>query len=326
VWRLVELIFTWQFQLTREMMPTSRIEIDVFTGGQILTYDARDMIRAGTLKVCKNSIKTYTPNGVDLTSDGASIGCDMVVYGTGFVKSYAYLDEATQAKLQTQRDGLYLYRSMLPVEVPGIAFLGSEVSTFNNILTHGLQAAWLAKILTGDIALPPRRKLQAVVEAEMNWKRTWMPSTSARAAIQQLHMPKYHDRLVADMGLPTCRKSNPLSELLMPYNARDYSDIFGMPNRTTWMRVKALIVVAAVLLALFVGSALSWLMAAGVCALVYRLPEEAPRLTLAACRATRAVSGLTLALRAALSDELVAGVMSAVCGMLIFGYAAVSEH
>ena len=55
-------------------------------------------------------------------------------------------------------------------------------------------------------------------------------------------MPKYRDRLVADMGLPTCRKSSPLSELLMPYNARDYSDIFGLPNRTTWMRVKALVV------------------------------------------------------------------------------------
>jgi dimethylaniline monooxygenase (N-oxide forming) len=318
VWRLVELIFTWQFQLSKEMMPTSRIEIDVFTGGQILTYDARDMIRAGTLKVCKNSIKTYTPDGVDLASDGASIGCDMVVYGTGFVKSYAYLDEATQCKLQTQRDGLYLYRSMLPVEVPGIAFLGSEVSTFNNILTHGLQAAWLAKVLTGDIVLPPPRKLQADVEAEMNWKRTWMPSTSARAAIQQLHMPKYHDRLVADMGLPTCRKSNPLSELLMPYNARDYSDIFGMPDRTAWTRVKALIVVAAILLASLVGSALSWLVAASACALVYRLPEEAPCLTLATGRATQAV--------AESGPKLVAGLVGAVAAMWIVGYTAVAEH
>merc|ERR1711988_1351101 len=150
---------------------------------------------------------------------------------------------------------------MLPVGVPGLAFLGSEVSTFNNILTHGLQAAWLAKVLSGAISLPPPRQLQRTIEAEKNWKRTWMPSTSARAAIQQLHMPKYHDRLVADMGLPTCRKSNPLSELLMPYNARDYSDVFGLPDRTAWMRVKALIVVAAVLLASLVGSALSWLVA-----------------------------------------------------------------
>ena len=37
----------------------------------------------------------------------------------------------------------------------------------------------------------------------------------------------------------------PLSELLMPYNARDYSDIFGLPDRTAWMRVKALLVVTA---------------------------------------------------------------------------------
>jgi len=318
VWRLVELIFTFQFRLSKEMVPTSRIEIDVFTGGQILTYDARDMIRAGTLKVCKNAIKAYTPGGVALAHGGASIGCDMVVYGTGFVKSYSYLDADTQAKLQIQRDGLYLYRSMLPVEVPGLAFLGSEVSTFNNILTHGLQAAWLSKVLTGAITLPPPRRLQADVEAEMNWKRTWMPATSARAAIQQLHMPKYHDRLVTDMGLPACRKSNPLSELLMPYNARDYRDIFGLPAHTTWTRVKALIVLAAVLLASLVGSALSWLLAAGACALVYRLPEEAPRLTLAAGRASRAV---------AKSDpKLVAGVMAAVSAMWIVGHTAIAEH
>merc|ERR1719420_590621 len=175
---------------------------------------------------------------------------------------------------------------MLPVEVADVAFLGAEVSTFNNILTHGLQAAWLARVLTGAIALPPPRQQQTDVEAEMNWKRTWVPSTSARAAIQQLHMPKYHDRLVADMGLPTYRKSNLLSEMLMPYNAHDYSDIFGLPNRTAWMRVKALLVVVAMLLASLVGSTFSWLVAGGACALVYRLPEEAPHLAVATGWAT----------------------------------------
>ena len=65
----------------------------------------------------------------------------------------------------------------------------------NNVLTHALQAAWLSKLLTGAVALPPPREMQTAVEAEMHWKRTWMPSTSARAAIQQLHMPKYHDQV-----------------------------------------------------------------------------------------------------------------------------------
>merc|ERR1712139_599849 len=102
--------------------------------------------------------------------------------------------------------------------------------------------------------LPPPRQLQRAVEAEMNWKRTWMPSTSARAAIQQLHMPKYHDRLVADMGLPTCRKSNPLAELLLPYNARDYRSIFGLPDHTVWMRIKTALVFIALLLPCGMGN------------------------------------------------------------------------
>jgi len=44
-----------------------------------------------------------------------------------------------KARLGIQKDGLYLYRNCLPPAVPGLAFVGSEVSTFNNVLTSGLQ-------------------------------------------------------------------------------------------------------------------------------------------------------------------------------------------
>ena len=37
VWRLVELLIRIQFHLPQEMVPSSRLEIDVFCGGQILT-------------------------------------------------------------------------------------------------------------------------------------------------------------------------------------------------------------------------------------------------------------------------------------------------
>jgi len=255
VWRLVEIIFRLQFQIPKEMLPRSRIEIDVFTGGQILTYEARDLINAGKLKICRDAIARYTPAGVAL-KQGAPISCDMVVYGTGFTKTYNYLEPCVRDALQLQRDGLYLYRSVLPVGVPDIAFLGAEVSTFNNILTHGLQAAWLSSVLGGEVKLPSASEMQRSVEQEMHWKRTWMPSTSARAAIQQLHMPKYHDKLVEDMGFGACRKSNPLFEVFVPYTARDYRPIFGLADTTkssNWMRLKETL---AVILALLLFSPL----------------------------------------------------------------------
>jgi len=234
------------------------------------------MINAGKLKICRGAIERYTPTGVALKpaagegGGASSISCNMVVYGTGFTKTYDYFEPSVRAALQVQRDGLFLYRSVLPVGVADLAFVGAEVSTFNNILTHGLQAAWLSSVLCGDVKLPPAGEMQRSVEREMHWKRTWMPSTSARASIQQLHMPKYHDRLVADMGYGVCRKSNPLFEVLSPYTARDYRAVFGLADDTNWRRLKT----AAVLLALLL---LPPLMAAALCVGVYCLPEQSPK-------------------------------------------------
>ncbi len=49
-----------------------------------------------------------------------------------------------QAKLGVERDGLYLYRHMLPASVPDLAFVGSEVATISNIATYHVQVLlWL---------------------------------------------------------------------------------------------------------------------------------------------------------------------------------------
>jgi len=64
------------------------------------------------------------------------------------------------------------------------------------------------------------------MQVEIDWKRSWMPATGARAAIFQLHFIKYHDELMRDMGLSHKRKSNPISEIFVPYCARDYEDLF----------------------------------------------------------------------------------------------------
>merc|ERR1711998_676741 len=101
------------------------------------------------------------------------------------------------------------------------------------------------------------------------------------------------------MCLPTCRKSNPLFELLLPYNARDYRTIFGLPDRTTWMRFKTALVLIALLLSC--ASCVSWLVAAGVCTVAYRLPEDPPpRLAIGhAFRSLVAMDSLKLASLAA---------------------------
>lgn len=224
-WRVVEQMFKLQFRLPKEMIPDTPIEVDVFSGGQILNYEFRDMLKAGKVKALKGSLQRMTPTGAVL-QDGTEVEADVIVFGTGFGKSYDLLESSLRERLDLERDGLYLHRNVLPPGLPGLAFVGSEVSSFNNILTQGLQAEWLARVLQGSVELDTG-KMSRAVEREQAWKRSWMPATSARASILQLHMMKYHDVLLRDMGEDHRRKGwNVLAEAFAPYNAQDYASVF----------------------------------------------------------------------------------------------------
>jgi hypothetical protein len=62
--------------------------------------------------------------------------------------------------LGLQKDGLPLFRHMLPPQIPNLAFVGCEASSFNLPLTAGLQAEWLAAVVAGSVALPKEADMQ----------------------------------------------------------------------------------------------------------------------------------------------------------------------
>ena len=97
-WRIVETMFRVQFGLKGDLLPKSPIELDVFGGGQILTYDFRNMLNKKQVAAVKGSITSYDETSVTL-ADGTKMDVDVVVYGTGFKKSYQYLDRLLQNRL-----------------------------------------------------------------------------------------------------------------------------------------------------------------------------------------------------------------------------------
>jgi dimethylaniline monooxygenase (N-oxide forming) len=225
-WRIVELMFRFQFRLSGDLVPTTRLENDLFTGGQILSYEFRNMILTGQVVARKGSITCFTESGVIL-ADGSKQEADVVVFGTGFTKSYTYLEPNVREMLGRQSDGLHLYRNIFPVGVRDLCFIGAEVSTFNNILTQGLQALWLSHVLCGQMLLPSVQTMAREVSTAKAWKESWMPKKADRAAILQLHKMKYHDQLCIDMGVNHLRKGwNLLAEIFAPYSAADYAALF----------------------------------------------------------------------------------------------------
>ena len=89
-------------------------------------------------------------------------------------------DEWTRSRLDLQDDGLYLYRNIAPPLVPNLLFVGGEVTTYNNPLTHALQAEWVAALiavracrtscLACAAALHARLRRCACVSRRVNWR------------------------------------------------------------------------------------------------------------------------------------------------------------
>ena len=60
------------------------------------------MIKQGKLHHKQGAIREFTTTGIVL-ADESEIECDMVVYGTGFLKSYDALDRLLQGRLKIER-------------------------------------------------------------------------------------------------------------------------------------------------------------------------------------------------------------------------------
>ena len=232
-WRLVELLLIGQCRLgsrfgTRvSLIPSKPVEVDTF-GEAVMLPKAEffKAVRTGGIQPQRTEIARFTESGVTL-ANGETVEADVVVLGTGWRTSYAYLPADVQARIGFDSDGFYLYRHMVPTEVPGLVFIGST-STIECIATYSLQARWLADLIQGTHQLPAVDAMRRDVAEVKAWKRRWMPYSPARGARLLLHMLHYHDQLLGDMGIESRRKQGmfaPFKEVFAPYQPSDYRSV-----------------------------------------------------------------------------------------------------
>jgi len=231
IFRAVEELFAFQFGLRGELRPKKDVVEDFYDVALVLDSELKNMRKAGKIDVRMGEVETFGNSGKSiLLEDGSTLDAELVVSATGFSQDYSiFTDPATRTALgvDSSDDGLYLYRGMLPDGVPNLAFIG-HVATISNISTYGLQAEWLARMLTGRLKDAGAGTVSsAEIDARKKWARSWMPKSANRGMNVLLHQTHYHDQLLRDMGIEHLRKSNPLAEYLMPYEPADYDGIMG---------------------------------------------------------------------------------------------------
>jgi dimethylaniline monooxygenase (N-oxide forming) len=239
LWRILEVVFLLLLRLPYKVWPRfNTIDRENTLSASVLVANESYLrqIRTGEIDLRIAQVtQLYASKHAQLSS-GDIVPVDVVVLGTGWKVDYSFFNaDSVQSKLQIEHDGLWLYRNILPPDLPGLAFIGANTETFMNIYTSYIQAYWLVHLMTGQRAAVSTVDMFHCLEGERSFKRKQFPYSCIRGATIAAYMQQYHDVLLIELGMnPYVYKGllAPIYNLVWPMLPETVSSSFDMIRST----------------------------------------------------------------------------------------------
>ncbi|MBN7797385.1 flavin-containing monooxygenase [Parahaliea mediterranea] len=166
----------------------------------LVTDGFYEKIRAGRIRVAKNSeIVRLHANTAEL-SNGETVPADIIVCGTGWRQVCPFLDPDIMAKVTDEQGNFRLYRSMLPIGVPRLAFNGYNSSFFSQ-LNCEVGALWLADYLNGGVSLPAIGEQHRYADERLAWMEARTDGKHSKGTNIIPFSIHHIDELLNDMGM-----------------------------------------------------------------------------------------------------------------------------
>eukprot|EP00656_Telonema_subtile_P025329 TRINITY_DN2740_c0_g1_i5.p1 TRINITY_DN2740_c0_g1~~TRINITY_DN2740_c0_g1_i5.p1 ORF type:complete len:333 (-),score=72.86 TRINITY_DN2740_c0_g1_i5:1-999(-) len=208
------------------------VQDELWVGGYTVPARFYELIKQGRIELHVASVQSVHPSGAMELSDGeCTEPSPLIVCATGWGHNerFGFLPAQVRSDLGSGPDGMYLYRHVLHPAVPGIAFVGANISTVSSSLTSALQAKWLLELVLQAHTLPSRADMYTEIEEMQEWKRAVIPFQHDRGATVMMHQLYYHEELLQDMGRSTRLKRNCWLEVVQPYLPIDYISVLEQP-------------------------------------------------------------------------------------------------
>ncbi|RLN34081.1 flavin-containing monooxygenase FMO GS-OX-like 8 [Panicum miliaceum] len=111
------------------------------------------------------SVRLLGPREAMGFSDFQFVAADVVVYCTGYVYSFPFLDTGGAVTVEDNRVGPLFEHTFPPALAPSLSFLGVPMRIFVPWFLEA-QARWTARVLSGRTALPPEDDMLRAVRED----------------------------------------------------------------------------------------------------------------------------------------------------------------
>jgi len=218
----VEAVIARQLGLERlGLLPNKPLESIARSTVSLASDGFFEQVQKGQIIVKKGVEIQQLGEGHVLLSNGERVPADIIVCGTGFQQRVPFFSEDVTRRLTDARDNFQLYRSLLPLEVPRLAFNGYNSSFFSQ-LNCEISALWLLLYLRGELQLPAAGAQRAQIARRLRWMEERTEGKHAKGTNLIPFSLHHIDELLTDMRLPLGAVTR-LKQWLLPVNPGDYA-------------------------------------------------------------------------------------------------------
>lgn len=179
-----------------------------------------EKVVTGELVVRKGATIARLSPGKALLNNGDTLPADVVVCGTGWHQQVPFFTDDVMQRVTDAHGNFKLYRSILPVDMPRLAFIGYNSSFFSQ-LNCEVGALWLGDLLRGGLKLPPPDQQLATIAKRLAWMEERTEGKHSRGTNIIPFSVHNIDELLRDMGLQLGAATR-VKQWLMPIDPRDY--------------------------------------------------------------------------------------------------------
>ncbi len=219
-WWITSRLFRGMLRMPAVMIPDKSLPLGLENVG--VAPEFYDMLRKGRLAVRRDVITAFGGDAEVQLASGDQVAADVVIFATGWRQTLPFLTpELASAVMQ---DGHFqLYRNILPPTEPRLGFIGYASSTACQ-LTAEISAHWLSENFRGARTLPTVEAMEAEIKRVHDWLAVMLPARSQGFFIGPC-VVHHIDDLLTDMGLPTRRTRNVLTEYFGEFVPARYADV-----------------------------------------------------------------------------------------------------
>ena len=201
----VQWVITRQCGLVKlGLLPDKPFESIARSTVSLVTDGFFENVAAGKIRVVKEASITAlrVDNGQRRAtlSSGETVPADIVICGTGWHQSVPFLDASVMQRVTDAQGNFRLFRSMLPLGVPRLAFNGYNSSFFSQ-LNAEIGALWLADLLGDKLQLPPLAEQQRTVDERLAWMEERTEGKHSKGTNIIPFSVHHIDELLADLNL-----------------------------------------------------------------------------------------------------------------------------